>query len=51
MPIGPESHQKLVRVQRRADNGFVEDDFGYVSFVPLIGEHGWSSTRARNHNR
>jgi protein-L-isoaspartate(D-aspartate) O-methyltransferase len=51
MPVGPESHQKLVRVQRRADNDFVEDDFGYVSFVPLIGEHGWSSTRARNHNR
>jgi protein-L-isoaspartate O-methyltransferase len=43
MPIGPESHQKLVRVWRRADNDFVENDFSYLSFVPLIDEHGWSA--------
>ena len=42
MPVGPAHHQRLVRVERHAENDFTEDDLGSVTFVPLIGEHGWS---------
>ncbi|MBN1934236.1 MAG: protein-L-isoaspartate(D-aspartate) O-methyltransferase [Anaerolineae bacterium] len=39
-PIGPRWSQELVRVWRRGDELRTEQLIG-VSFVPLIGEHGW----------
>ncbi|HZZ89422.1 MAG TPA: erythromycin esterase family protein, partial [Caulobacteraceae bacterium] len=42
MPIGPDgAEQRLVRVTRRNATHFEEDDLGGVTFVPLIGAHGW----------
>jgi protein-L-isoaspartate(D-aspartate) O-methyltransferase len=42
MPVGePNSVQKLVKVVRRAEADFEEEDLGQVRFVPLIGAQGW----------
>jgi protein-L-isoaspartate(D-aspartate) O-methyltransferase len=43
MPVGePESVQRLVKVTRRGEEDYVEEDLGPVRFVPLIGAHGWA---------
>ena len=43
MPLGePDSVQTLVKVTRRGDEAFSEEDLGPVRFVPLIGAHGWA---------
>jgi len=34
--------QRLVKVVRDGENEFHEEDLGAVTFVPLVGEHGWS---------
>jgi len=42
MPVGSSAwHQRLVRVTRRSEAAFDEEDLGGVIFVPLVGEHGW----------
>jgi len=42
IPVGDETHlQRLVRVTRHGPEDFVQEDFGPVSFVPLIGAYGW----------
>lgn len=42
MPVGePSAVQKLVKVRRRGDEDFEQEDLGAVRFVPLIGEQGW----------
>ena len=42
MPVGESAwSQRLVRVTRRGDDAFEEEDLGGVVFVPLLGEHGW----------
>jgi protein-L-isoaspartate(D-aspartate) O-methyltransferase len=47
IPVGGQAHlQRLVRVTRRGPDEFDEEDFGPVSFVPLIGAHGWQDTSA-----
>jgi protein-L-isoaspartate(D-aspartate) O-methyltransferase len=47
IPVGGQAHlQRLVRVTRRGPEAFDEEDFGPVSFVPLIGAHGWQDTSA-----
>jgi hypothetical protein len=33
--------QRLLRLIRTGENVFAQDDFGAVTFVPMIGEHGW----------
>ena len=46
MPLGaPDSAQKLVKVTRRGDELFEQEDLGPVRFVPLIGAHGWADPR------
>jgi protein-L-isoaspartate(D-aspartate) O-methyltransferase len=41
-PVGPDlQDQRLIRLIRTGENLFAEDDLGAVSFVPMIGEHGW----------
>ncbi len=43
MPLGaPDSAQKLVKVTRRGDELFEQEDLGPVRFVPLIGAYGWA---------
>jgi protein-L-isoaspartate(D-aspartate) O-methyltransferase len=47
MPIGePNAVQSLVKVIRRGEEDFDEEDLGPVRFVPLIGAHGWSESGA-----
>jgi protein-L-isoaspartate(D-aspartate) O-methyltransferase len=41
MPVGPAGQQRLIKVTRRDATHFEEEDLGEVTFVPLIGEHGW----------
>jgi protein-L-isoaspartate(D-aspartate) O-methyltransferase len=46
MPLGaPDAVQKLVKVARRGDDLFEQEDLGPVRFVPLIGAHGWADPR------
>jgi protein-L-isoaspartate(D-aspartate) O-methyltransferase len=48
MPVGRElGSQRLIRITRTAANKFEEEDLGGVTFVPLIGEHGWQEDSAR----
>ncbi|MFL6843657.1 MAG: protein-L-isoaspartate(D-aspartate) O-methyltransferase [Allosphingosinicella sp.] len=43
MPVGePDSVQRLIKVTRRGETDYVEEDLGPVRFVPLIGAHGWA---------
>ena len=47
MPVGDDlQSQRLVKITRRSENEFDEEDLGPVMFVPLIGEHGWSEDEA-----
>ncbi len=41
LPTGSERDQRLVRITRRDETSYVEDDLGAVRFVPLLGEAGW----------
>jgi protein-L-isoaspartate(D-aspartate) O-methyltransferase len=42
IPVGDaEDRQRLVRVVRRGENDFIDEDLGPVRFVPLIGAEGW----------
>jgi protein-L-isoaspartate(D-aspartate) O-methyltransferase len=46
MPLGePDSVQKLVKVTRRGEDEFEQEDLGPVRFVPLIGAHGWADAQ------
>jgi protein-L-isoaspartate(D-aspartate) O-methyltransferase len=45
MPVGePNAVQRLVKVTRRGEDDFEEQDLGQVRFVPLIGAQGWSES-------
>jgi protein-L-isoaspartate(D-aspartate) O-methyltransferase len=49
MPLGePGSVQRLVKVTRRGEDDFMEEDLGPVRFVPLIGAHGWADPKGEN---
>ena len=39
-PVGGRSSQELVVLERHGDR-FLEEQYGGVRFVPLIGEYGW----------
>jgi protein-L-isoaspartate(D-aspartate) O-methyltransferase len=46
MPVGEtQREQRLVKVVRKDATHFEEEDLGGVTFVPLIGEHGWTEDR------
>ncbi|PXV55838.1 protein-L-isoaspartate(D-aspartate) O-methyltransferase [Dyella jiangningensis] len=48
MPIGDRAGtQRLVRLTRRTENTYDEEDLGAVRFVPLIGEHAWPNEGER----
>ena len=43
IPVGDvQTEQRLIRVTRTAPERYVEEDLGAVTFVPLIGEEGWT---------
>jgi protein-L-isoaspartate(D-aspartate) O-methyltransferase len=42
MPIGQTGQQRLVRVRRIGPDEFEQEAAEAVSFVPLIGAHGWA---------
>lgn len=41
VPTGAAEHQRLVRITRRSDIDYSEEDLGDVRFVPLLGAQGW----------
>jgi protein-L-isoaspartate(D-aspartate) O-methyltransferase len=41
LPRGGADHQRLVRIVRRGERTFAEEDLGDVRFVPLVGVEGW----------
>lgn len=41
LPRGDASSQRLVRITRKDETSFVEDNLGEVRFVPLLGAEGW----------
>ncbi len=45
IPVGAADQQRLVRVTRRSQIDYDEEDLGSVRFVPLIGAHGWAEDR------
>ena len=48
IPVGDEIRgQRLLRITRKSATEYVEEDFGGVSFVPLIGEQGWAEDGRR----
>jgi hypothetical protein len=52
IPVGAEmGRQKLVKITRRSACEFEEEDLGAVSFVPLVGEQGWSEDGSRSASR
>ncbi|PTQ08539.1 protein-L-isoaspartate O-methyltransferase [Sphingomonas oleivorans] len=46
IPVGDPDIQKLIRITRTGEEAFEEEILGDVSFVPLIGAHGWPEDRA-----
>ena len=45
MPVGePHAVQSLVKVTRKGEAEFEQEDLGAVRFVPLIGAHGWDES-------
>jgi protein-L-isoaspartate(D-aspartate) O-methyltransferase len=42
MPVGDSQSQRLVRVTRVSETEYNTEDLGEVTFVPLIGAHGWT---------
>jgi protein-L-isoaspartate(D-aspartate) O-methyltransferase len=41
LPHGDASSQRLVRITRRDDDHYIEENLGEVRFVPLLGAEGW----------
>lgn len=41
LPSGGADSQRLMRIVRRDERTFVEQDLGDVRFVPLVGAQGW----------
>jgi protein-L-isoaspartate(D-aspartate) O-methyltransferase len=41
IPVGRDIHQTLLLVRRIDKNEFEQEDYGAVTFVPLIGAEGW----------
>jgi protein-L-isoaspartate(D-aspartate) O-methyltransferase len=48
LPFGDVHAQRLVRITRKDEITFDEEDLGDVRFVPLVGAAGWPDRHARN---
>src|SRR3984893_2632964 len=48
LPVGEEErYQTLIKLTRKSDAEFEEENLGAVAFVPLIGEQGWAEDGRR----
>src|SRR5436190_10806858 len=48
IPVGEEErYQTLIKLTRKSDTQFEEENLGTVAFVPLIGEQGWAEDGRR----
>ncbi|HEY8442334.1 MAG TPA: protein-L-isoaspartate(D-aspartate) O-methyltransferase, partial [Xanthobacteraceae bacterium] len=47
IPIGDQEHQNLLKITRKSEAEYDEDNFGAVRFVPLVGEQGWAEDGRR----
>ena len=48
IPVGEEERsQTLIKLIRKSDSEFEEENLGAVAFVPLIGEQGWAEDGRR----
>jgi hypothetical protein len=48
IPVGSERReQKLLKISRRSETEFEQEDLGEVLFVPLIGQQGWAEDGRR----
>jgi protein-L-isoaspartate(D-aspartate) O-methyltransferase len=48
IPVGAEQrYQTLIKLTRKSDVEFEEENLGAVAFVPLIGEQGWAEDGRR----
>ncbi len=41
IPIGDNNTQSMVRITKISETELEKEDFGYFSFVPLVGKKGW----------
>src|SRR4051812_12864140 len=49
IPVGEEErYQTLIKLTRKSESGFEEENLGAVAFVPLIGERGWTEDGRRS---
>ncbi|WP_066489953.1 protein-L-isoaspartate(D-aspartate) O-methyltransferase [Sphingomonas sp. CCH9-F2] len=48
IPVGEYGDQKLCKVTRCSEDRYSEESLGAVTFVPLIGEQGWSEDGRRS---
>jgi protein-L-isoaspartate O-methyltransferase len=49
VPVGPEvRHQDLLKITRKSDMEYEEENLGGVVFVPLVGEGGWAERGSRD---
>ncbi len=52
IPVGAVVHrQRLVKIMRRGEHEFSEQELEPVRFVPLIGEQGWADAGAKTPSR
>lgn len=48
IPVGSEERrQELLKISRRSETAFEEEDLGGVMFVPLVGRQGWAEDGRR----
>ena len=48
IPVGSEERrQELLKISRRSETAFEEEDLGGVMFVPLVGRQGWADDGRR----
>ena len=48
IPVGPdEGSQRLLKIVRKSETQYEQEDMGPVAFVPLIGEQGFAPSASR----
>src|SRR3954452_18573815 len=48
IPVGSEARgQRLLKISRRSETEFEQEDLGEVMFVPLVGQQGWAEDGRR----
>ncbi|MDX1904282.1 MAG: protein-L-isoaspartate(D-aspartate) O-methyltransferase [Thermonemataceae bacterium] len=41
IPVGENQKQKMMRIVRKNEHSFTQEEFEHFSFVPLLGKNGW----------